>query len=411
MNRSLPIAFLFFATVAGGGCNPGEVGDDGVAPTQQAVRVTPTGDELAGSIQVDLPTGISVPSTSASLSYRGTAISIGTPTRFAAGTGNLVLSSPYLAAGNGNTEPNIAIVQKQNTVFKLAAIKPSWNASAATSTLSIDFGPQPRLTGKRLVGGSTWTSIFEQGPQTWDSTGSTPVVVLPGDYSFNWNLKVLDPITFTLAQGEAKAVSFTPPDRRTTIKVAQPQRDFPHAKSPTYPHCTVNTGYLVQRNRDMPYAGGPGYSTSASEGVVAFRAHTDAPGTQYRVFPFDASEAPMHYEFVVNNIQYRIDAKPGAVITVPVDRIDVDDVRVTNERGEVTTVAGTYNLYRRNTSGDWEPVSVWDRQMNCGNVSSYFWGPFPTRTGIDVLPGTYKIVTYYSTLEGSKKTEQLVTIP
>lgn len=408
VNRTLPNTLLFCAAVAGGGCNSSEIGDDVVESTQQAVRVTPTGEELAGSIQVDLPTGVSS-SGGATISYRSTPINFGIATRFAAGTSSLALVSPYLAYG-ANTDSNVAVVQKQTTVYKLAALKPSWSTSTSTSTLSVDFGPQPRLSAKRLVGGS-WASVFEQGTQTWDSTGATAIVVMPGDYSFSWNLKGIDPITVSLAQGETKAVNLTPADRRAIIKVAQPLRDFPHAKSPSYPHCTVTTAYLVQRNRDLPSPVGPGYGTLSSEGVVAFRAHTDAPGTQYRVFPFDASEAPMHYEFVVNNIAYRIDAKPGATVTVPVDRIDVDDVQVTNERGQVTTVAGTYMLYREQAGAGWVPVSVWDRQQNCGNVSSYFAGPFSTRTGIDVLPGNYKIVTTYLTLEGSKTTEQIVKIP
>jgi len=62
-------------------------------------------------------------------------------------------------------------------------------------------------------------------------------------------------------------------------------------------------------------------------------------------------------------------------------RLDIDDVTVTREDGTTFVTAGTYELFY-------------------GGLRVA--GPYPTSTGIDVLPGDYEAVVTYTTLEGQK---------
>lgn len=64
---------------------------------------------------------------------------------------------------------------------------------------------------------------------------------------------------------------------------------------------------------------------------------------------------------------------------ITLKRFDVDDVEITRENGSTYTVKGTYELY-----------------FGGALVA----GPFPTNTGIDLLPGTYEVVTKFSTADG-----------
>jgi hypothetical protein len=64
---------------------------------------------------------------------------------------------------------------------------------------------------------------------------------------------------------------------------------------------------------------------------------------------------------------------------VHLHRLDIDDVIVTREDGTSFTTAGTYVL-------------------NFGGKKIA--GPFNTKTGLDLLPGTYEVVVSYTTALG-----------
>ena len=68
-----------------------------------------------------------------------------------------------------------------------------------------------------------------------------------------------------------------------------------------------------------------------------------------------------------------------ATNSIKLSRLDVDNPVITRENGTTYTVNGTYELYFGGT-----------------RVA----GPFNTNTGVDVLPGTYELVTLFSTADG-----------
>src|SRR5690348_2868820 len=98
-------------------------GEDLIPDTQDAIKIIPGGEEIAGSIQINLPTGMVASDGKTSFTYRGASIYAGVAARFAAGPGALQLSSTALLAGGGNIEPNVAVVQRQTTAYDLSALK------------------------------------------------------------------------------------------------------------------------------------------------------------------------------------------------------------------------------------------------------------------------------------------------
>jgi hypothetical protein len=93
------------------------------------------------------------------------------------------------------------------------------------------------------------------------------------------------------------------------------------------------------------------------------------------------------------------------VVTVPVDRIDVNDVSLTKETGEKYTVKGTWQLYTPGPNNSWVPFLVRD----CGSGTTPFTSP--TKSGLDVLPGNYRVVVSYTTAEGNKTQEHIISVP
>jgi hypothetical protein len=129
--------------------------------------------------------------------------------------------------------------------------------------------------------------------------------------------------------------------------------------------------------------------------------------TTIKVFPFAASEGANHYEIVVNNVPVPLQLGPGDTKTIKLERLDVDDVEVTKENGETYMVRGTWQLYRQGPNNAWLPITI---KQDCSNGAGQA-ASFPTNAGLDVLPGTYRLVISYTTGEGPKTQEQTVTVP
>jgi hypothetical protein len=83
-----------------------------------------------------------------------------------------------------------------------------------------------------------------------------------------------------------------------------------------------------------------------------------------------------------------VELKQTAANTVTLKRFDVDDVEITRENGSTYTVKGTYEIY-----------------FGGALVS----GPYPTNTGVNLLPGTYEVVTKFSTVDGPQTQRETLT--
>src|SRR5262249_15274744 len=86
-----------------------------------------------------------------------------------------------------------------------------------------------------------------------------------------------------------------------------------------------------------------------------------------------------------------------------VERLDIDEVAVTTDNGSVVSVPGTWVLEKQVPFGDGGATFVPVFATSAG---------FPTQTGVDGVPGTYRITTSYNTVEAGKKTTvNVVTVP
>ena len=74
---------------------------------------------------------------------------------------------------------------------------------------------------------------------------------------------------------------------------------------------------------------------------------------------------------------------------IKLQRLDMDHVEVTRENGSTYTVAGTYELFFGGT-----------------RVA----GPFNTNTGVDLLPGTYELVTSFTTVDGAQTQRETINL-
>ena len=90
-----------------------------------------------------------------------------------------------------------------------------------------------------------------------------------------------------------------------------------------------------------------------------------------------------------------------------VDQARFADVEITKETGETYTTKGTWQLYRQGPNATWLPITIRQDCSNGGGAAT----SFPTNSGLDVLPGTYRLVISYTTGEGAKTQEHTVSVP
>jgi hypothetical protein len=242
--------------------------------------------------------------------------------------------------------------------------------------------------------------------------------VLPGDYTFSLTVPVLGSQVVSIKEGDAADVALGQTDKRATLHIVAPNRDFPN---PSLQCLSAQRNFLVQRSIATPAFAEPQpydlahnttyYSSQTYYGITRFKALSGA-SQDVHVFPFTDTEAPNHYEYVVNNQVQQLTVKPGDTVTVNVKRIDVDDVEVTKEDGTTYMAHGTYQVFRQSaTAGQWTPVGLPGGQYSdCSTGQADRYTTFPTKTGIDVLPGTYKVVISYTTQEGPDTEEDILNL-
>lgn len=125
----------------------------------------------------------------------------------------------------------------------------------------------------------------------------------------------------------------------------------------------------------------------------------------------------LSYELVVNNTWMPLKVATGQTLQVQLKRLDVNHVTVTREDGANYQAPGNYQVYVQDSeiTGGWRLLEVVAPEYYSGNycAPSYAYKAyhtFPTQTGLDVLPGVYKVVITYKTVEGEKQTEQVVDL-
>ncbi len=404
--------------------------DDAGTGDESDLRIKPKDGETLARLTVATPSGWTLPvnaSEDATVSYRGVQQPLNAPQRLPEGDGSLLFRGKFdvqVTAGNVKLEKG-----KLKTV-ELGAMKPTFvPATESSSTLRRDFGPTPSLTVHYTAPGLAEAQVFGQSranPAFWNGAPQRPLLAPPGDYRFSWGMPILTDVKKTLGSGENATVDLAPSDKRATIVVKKPAaRELPDVPAVRC-HLPART-FLVHRRaentngvwgeppsydqnqtspQDLPLQPGSNHYGS-SEQITSWAALPLKNDTTVKVFPFAASEGANHYELVVNNVATPLALKPGDTKTVQLERLDVDDVEVTKETGETYMVKGTWQLFRQGANNAWLPITVrQDCSTGAGAQTS-----FPTNSGLDVLPGTYRLVISYATAEGTKTQDHTVSVP
>jgi hypothetical protein len=371
--------------------------------------IHPVAEEALGGLVVHEPFWGSPEEKAAfpyTLSFRGVKVQPGTRARFKEGTGCLALGSTFFSQDLKTC--GIPIHARQDTRFKLSGLVLSWQ-NAEDGPLAVDFGQMPRIGvwhGKDKVNAS------ELGP--WSGTAKQGLAILPGTYRFDWGVRILEPTERTVAPGDVLRLDLTPPDRRARLVIEAPERTFP---DPEWGRCeNPQRLFLVERGKrlsDGLHEPHPSDVKSKSltglsreRGIASFQSVPLTQSLSYRVFPFPREEKAAHYELVVNNQAQDLDLEPGAKLELAVKRIDVDDVLVVREGGEQIFVKGEYSVFRRTAADSWEPLKVVEAQgAKCEGAMKLSRQSFPTKTGLDVLPGYYKVVVSFTTESGPQTRE------
>jgi hypothetical protein len=408
-------AYALGAALSIGACADLADGGDSDGAGGKADEINPTDSENLAKLKVTQPSMQGQPQPyTYSLTYRNAGIAIGQEYRLVKGPGQLQITNTLFDQGFAFV--NHELVTGTNEV-KLAAFTARWDRSA-NSPVAVDFGQKAQLSAT-MINGQPNTTRRLLNPQAnaavgaLDGTESQPFVIFSGDYTIGFGAAILGEQTQTFAPGQFKRLDLTPPDKRATLRVHAPARSFPHPTAQCEP---PNRNFLVQRNKPVPtmsqqaepWSGSNPSYTNAYFGIVAQQSYPLAQDLTVRMLPFLATEAPMHYEYVVNNMAMPLDLQPGQTQDLYVKRIDVNHVLVTREDGTTYTQPGYYRVWR-DVNGLWQPVKLMSGDSNCYNVTAGR-DAFPTRTGIDVLPGKYKVVISYSTADGAKTQEHILTM-
>ncbi len=176
---------------------------------------------------------------------------------------------------------------------------------------------------------------------------------------------------FDLAPVAGKVVSYDVgiPDPRMGMTVATPTRQFPDAVSARYLKATPL----------------PAKSLLATYGsAVLLRSDSVKLVDDDYHMALGNDLSNQHYNVYLNGTFAEVTGHSGTIVEIPVRRLDVADVEVTDENGNVTTTPGTWSLQffaPTQSGGMW--IAAEEAQQ------------LPTSRGVDVVPGRYRVTVTY----------------
>jgi hypothetical protein len=426
-STSLSLLALLSLVVVAPACT-GSADESDAEDYESDLRIKPKDGETLSRLTIATPGGWTLPvnpADDATASYRSANVPLNVEQRLKDGEGDVMVASKFDVTLNGG---KVTLVKGKATKYELASIKPTFDAN---TTLVRDFGPTPALNVFYAAQGNQEAQVYGQSRAQaafWGGNPARAILAPPGAYRFSWSLPILDDKSQNIGAGANETVALTPPERRATIVVKKPAaRELPDIPTP---QCHLPTQTFVVHRRVANDAGQYGEPASYDQRNTSFNANQAIIGgythyanaydqatswaalpmkadTTLKVFPFAASEGTNHYEVVVSNVAMPLSLKPGDTKTIQLERLDVDDVEVTKETGEVYNVKGNWELYREGPNASWVPVTF---RADCSN-SAGTQISFPTGTGLDVLPGKYRLVIRYTTGEGPKQQDITVSVP
>jgi len=368
MNRSLFRLFAtqrLFATATATclGLTACAVSDDGDEDLIEAeVKITPPGSDHPGQLVVQLPDELrsAPPGSASSFSVRvGTQwLTFGTPLTLPIGTA-------WLEGFGSGIEiwASATIASDQTTTVQLGGFR----FTAPTELVpGINGFPHVINTNQGLgVAGVGTDYLTKASPR------------FAGTYRFTWGLH--DGVDVPLAANQMKVVNLGDFSGRRAIRiVAAPVRELPECTSAPYQLSANNTS-----SRQAALL--PGQTVLVGEAAwkrdPSINYFLSTPGTNHG-----------------RQFSISMPAQVGQVTEYRLGRLDIDDVAVDTPAG-VRPVRGSYGIF---------PLTIVNGQEVVGGQISNC----STHTGVDVLPGRYRIhVTYWTVESGSKSTIIDVDVP
>lgn len=381
--------------------------------------IDPIGDENLGYIQVVTPPerDPSMPEivpAALSLIPQNIAVSANKAQRILEGNYTLKIDIGSSYGGMTSVNRAVAVTKKQTTTIQLAGLNVNWR----NAPLQTDVGPQVKVTVTAANTGfaaqfdptTAWNYYFPGGHYLY-------APVFADDFSVNYGpITALGAIQFALKPGEVRTVDLQAPDLRAKVEVAPVIGVFPDATNTDQCQSGI---FMVERTALIPNAVfhipltiyGGGNNTSGLTGMRSYAVRAISTGAQFKFFPSADGKQPAIYELVVNNTWMPIAASVGQTLTIPLKRIDVNDVLVTRENGSTYMATGSYQIFVQGLDpkkDPWTLLKAATYQSRCEALHEI--QTFRTRTGLTVLPNIYKVVVTYGTEEGTKTTEQVVDL-
>lgn len=387
MKRIFPVLCSVLAA-----CSVGAGGDD--ASLESDYRVHPRGSQSSGKLKVLLPPGVTTSSFASTTKVelfaeaggRSTSVPLSTEVSIAPGTVCVRLRVAQLvkswssswsyeeAYAEGATDCGVVIKAGQTTTYTLSVV--SFSQSEEVFGMPDVFKEYVR-----------WSSVDPDAPKctrAGAANGDTSALLhcsteagrkrplLPGTYTYSWG--VADGFTTTFAAGDVRAIDLADvaSSGRRVVRVVPPAHVLPDAAATTYQ--VAGNGKTLSK---MPVAGKPiqiGQSADAAGVATTFAVLVGGANEQRRDVWFPAAGS--------------------AASSLAIERLDVDAVTMSDGG----TTHGSYGV---------------DRADGTSFVTVVPGAPgLRTGTGIDVLAGSYRIVTSYTRLDGSTGTDsQNVAVP
>lgn len=366
---ALPIALILSA------CNtpdPVDHSPDGPAGDGKEDTLFPIGQENLGYLIVEPADGsaLGLSPIPAHVGVDTKNVAYGAKTRLPAGLHTVGWA---LATGEGLGSMQASVVAKTDTVVVGAGLHVNGSLD-----FPVTFGAKLRVTTPWVVGGSVLQRAAEPGRF---------VPVGPGQFTFALSVEEFGaaPIwsdSVTLAAGEVKSMDLAPPDLRGTVHIQPPTRAFPPARSETW--FATSRSYSPETLASYPTQGKT-YREKYLLNPSTWASNVGASATELDYTVLAKPAWKQGYFLWLNGTYATFEVEPGKTTTVRWQRLDVDDVEVTREDGSKFRTAGTYSIEWLNPAGTY--VAWPDLQK------------LPTKTGVDLVLGHYRVTVAYTTLE------------
>jgi hypothetical protein len=200
--------------------------------------------------------------------------------------------------------------------------------------------------------------------------------IAAGEHEVNFGLDQIDGVPVTLAEGDNKRINLTDPAGRRVARLEAPTRDLPEAVCGGFWEISTPRAFGVA-NKIVTVKGGETLDLGVSP-------RHEGKGYQLRASSWSRA------------IQVPLGDRGAGPKVLALGRIDVDDVSL---NGGPSTVKGTYDVFPADASGKASGGSI----LICHPA---------TNTGVDVLPGHYRVEVTYRTVEAGTKTDvHIIDVP